>query len=762
VSQRPPGAGPAGSSSAGVTSISRGGAAAAGASGRTRAAATVVTGGAGGAAAGGHEPYLNRKLEFAPPPEGGQPFTLFIEEMTAMPAMTFLDTLYQATSWNIIASPGIEEVTLRFWITNMTPQQALAILRFNGVYYEFDAETEFLYVQTNQEYLMGQHGAIEQEDFKVTHADVVDIEAVLTSLLSPNGRLISEPRTGRILAWDTADNLAEMRSLVTRLDVPVEPRAFFLKHINVADIETSIADLLTERGTAFADPRTNTVNVTDLPSRIARIAEFIKHIDIELETRTWTLNYVDPADVTTRLEGVVPEEMGDTVVDTILRQVTVTALPSRLEEIDTLITSWDVKRRQVEIEAYLVSSAANVIRNLGVNWFYVDEESGNTLSLGSGSEFLTDYSTRTDGQLLQFGALPFQRQLQERVNPFTNGFRDVADIAGTPIVDPVFGNAGLSVALNYLDSIGDISILSRPRVTVMDGEQASFMNTEDRPFQEGGVSGFGNQNNTGTGFRSGFVPLRVRFITVGTVLNVLPTITEENNVLMEVLAEESTADTVTVTVADQSSTVPQKRQSTTTTKVLVQSGQTIVIGGLRSATFQDDVTKVPLLGDLPLLGRLFKSTEKDHRERELMVFITPTIVDEFTQDEAKRLSRFEQSVSSQMREDRKTPMGRMQTRMTKGENEFKVAVGQTGSFLSDGEDITQDDLYEALSAIKNPSTVTLVLRVHPRAPKEAVEALREKATELGLKVEIDDKSVPFVPVPRIILPDDEGNASPAN
>lgn len=661
-----------------------------------------------------------------------------------MPLLTFLDELHRATGWNIIPSEELDRIFVRFWIDQMKPQQALEILRAHDLYYAYDQNTNFLYVRTMDEQKRRMFGEITSAEFELRHANILDLETVLKNLASPRGRVIAEPRTSRIFVWDTEDNIVEMRELVERMDRPLEPVTFTLAHANVLDIEESIPEFLSERGVAFTDPRTNTVTITDHADRVRDFSTFLESIDIPLESRTWTLNYANVEDVAGWLEAYVPEEMSPVVVDDVARQVTVTALPSRLDEVGQLISQWDTMRRQVQIEAYLVATNASVMRNFGVNWYYFDEKNGNSIGLTSGEEPLDFLGRRSAGQILQIGAVPYQQTIPSV--PLVFPETPVTDVAGEVVPSTAFGNAGLSVALEYLDQQGKLDILTRPRVVVMDGEEAVFENTEDEPFQEAGFFATGASNNNNR--NDNLVPLRVQFITVGTILKVKPSISDDDNILMEISAEESTAETVEIVSGDLVSTVPKKRQSRTETQVVVHDEQTIVIAGLRATDLEDEVTKVPVLGDVPLLGRLFKTTRKNHTDQELVIFLTPTIVDEYTQPESARLAKTDDDIAAKLRASKKPMFERWAEKLSGGSNEIGVSIGQSGNIYSEGAFLTLSDLVERFQSIERPSGRTVVIRVHPRAPEELADEIAAQAEQAGLGVERIDEALPFVPVTR--------------
>jgi len=573
--------------------------------------------------------------------------------------------------------------------------------------------------------------------------------------MSQTGKLISDPRTGHILVWDTQSNIDAMSAAVAQLDVPLEPEVYALNHLSAEDLLDTIESLLSERGLAQADPRTNSIVVTDLPARQQQIGLMLEALDQKLETRTWTLNYADPEILVERLENILPEELGTITVDEDTYQVSVTAIPSRIEEIDEIIKSWDVKGRQVQIEAYLVSASTTVMRDLSINWAYFDEIGGVPFAIQSGN-VQPDYTGGPEGgQRATAGRRPYRAYLRDpitgsRVEELSNTDGGEAGSAtGDFILDPEFKGNRVAVVLDYLDSTGELSILSRPRVTVQDGQEAIFENTTDRPFQSIGYSNFGgviDASSPQQSISSRVIPGSVQFVTVGTILRVLPRISAEDNILMDIEAEDSTAEDKTIISADLASTIPQKTQNKAETQILVNDGQTIVIGGLRSMSLQDDLEKVPLLGDLPFIGRFFRTTSKEHTDRELAVFITPTIVDEDTQPEAKRLAKFEEDATDTMRHSKKNIWGRTADRLTQGKNERSIAVGQSGAVYSEGKLVTVDDLNRAFEEFRNAQVKpTIILRVHPSSPVSVSASIQAAAEAAGLKVQLDPSRQPYVP-----------------
>lgn len=706
---------------------------------------------------GAFEPILHKKLPVTALPDVGDAISINATDAPTS-VIEVLDTVARATGWNVVASEGIEQKQVRFWVTDVKPRQVMEVLRFNGIHYEFDPETKFLYVMLDGEFLEREYGETRYHEFTIRHADVVDMESILTGLMSQTGRLISDPRTGNILVWDTQANLDAMKEALARLDVPLEPRVFELKYLAAEDLLDTIESMLSERGIAQADPRTNSIVVTDLPSRQDQIGQVLESLDQKLITKTWTLRYASAESVMERLENLIPEEIGTITIDKDTHQVSLTSIPSRVEEVDAMIREWDQKGRQVQIEAFLVSARTSVMRDLSIDWSYFDEIGGTPFSLQSGDSRPDYTSAPASGQRANVGRLPYRAFLrdpitgslfQELSNP---GGREAGNTTGNYILDPEFKGNRVAVVLDYLDSTGKLSILARPRVTVQDGKEAVFENTTDRPFQSVGFTSFGGvvvNDNVQDNISSRVVPGSIEFVKVGTILKVKPRINDEAKILMDIETEESTAEDKVILAAGLASTVPEKTQNKAETQVLVNDGQTIVIGGLRAVTLTDDVEKVPLLGDIPFVGRLFKSTKKDHLDRELAVFLTPTIVDEFTQPEALRAASFDESMTTTMRHSEKNIWRRAQARILRNKNELTISVGHSGSIHSDGELLSLDEVQATFDELRVAKLKPkILLRAHPNAPVQVTTQIREMAMEAELKIETVQQHQPFVPAPR--------------
>ncbi len=656
---------------------------------------------------GAFEPVLQRPLEYGDTPEVDESAKMSLKG--PMTAKDFLDALALTTGWNIATTAGVSQLQLEFWTNEITPLQALAILRFNDVYYEYDKDANFLFVSTKDEHLQRRFGGLMAIEFPIVHTDLQNAETVLGALLSAQGRLIADPASSKLIVFDTEDNIESMRRALAEIDAPQDSRAFPLVHVDAEALATTVESLMTEAGRLSVDPRSNTLVVQDRPERLDRVAEVVTLLDQELQTRSWILDFADPIEIANNIAVLVPEAMGTIVVNEAIHQITVTATPYRLADIESRIRAWDEKRRQVQIEAYLATVNRNIVRDLGINWQAAATLSGDPLTMTVGS--LSNLPGDDDDDDAGSGG------------------------AGSRVI---FNGGDLDALIDILNTSNDASILAHPRITVQDGEEASFENTTNVPFASS-TTVFNNNSNFANS------NTQIDFIEVGTVLRVTPRITSLNSILLDLEAEDSTFVSVEIFSNGEINTLPQKTQNRASTQVLVNDQETIVLGGLRTSNITDTVDRVPVLGEIPIIGRVFRSTGKDHQDRELLIFLTPTIVGEITQPETVKLAKLDDRIAETLRNDARTTLGRLKRKMDSGDKQFAVSIGQTGGLLVEGEPATLDALREAVSRIDNPESKTMLIREHPHAPQEVAAQVTDIAMERGLQIKIDDRNSPFVP-----------------
>lgn len=382
---------------------------------------------------------------------------------------------------------------------------------------------------------------------------------------------------------------------------------------------------------AVADDRTNSVIVSGDAKARARIVNLIQRMDQELEssgnTRVVFLNYAKAEDLVKVLQGVSAsiqaeaqggntQSRGSAKRDISIdahedsNAVVITAEPDMMRSLEEVIRQLDVRRAQVQVEAIIVEVFEGDGATLGVQW--VTEEGGGTqfnngvVPVGSLAVALkqAEDTTTTEAYITDEGNVVQIDSTEEGDYTALASLLSGANGLLAGIIKDGWG-AVVQAVSNDTNS----NVLATPHLTTMDNEEAFFIVGQEVPIITGTTTGDNNSNPFQTVDRQ----------EVGIKLKVTPQINEGDAVQLTIEQEVSSvsgATSVDISI--------NKRQIKTT--VIVDDGGTIVLGGLIDEDVQESVSKVPLLGDIPILGHLFKSTSTSKRKRNLMVFLKPTIV----------------------------------------------------------------------------------------------------------------------------------------
>lgn len=322
--------------------------------------------------------------------------------------------------------------------------------------------------------------------------------------------------------------------------------------------------------------------------------------------------------------GSILSERGQAIVDERTNSIILTDTEEKIEEFRKLIAQVDIPVRQVMIEARIVVANTDYRKELGVRWQAVGrhqirsatqrvpvlDANGNATFNGNGQQV---YRTQTVNQ--RSGLLSGATEAFSADNFDDNGVWtptiDQANMVDLGVTNP-FGsiamwlssdNGSLGLELSALEDSGFAEIVSQPKVITGDKQIAYIESGKELPYQEASASGA-----TAVSFRQAVLKLEVT-----------PQITPDDRIIMDLLVKQDS-------LSGEESNIPIIDVNRLETEVLVDNGQTVVLGGI----FQDQVTKgtskVPLLGDIPYLGRLFKKDLQVRNKRELLIFITPKIL----------------------------------------------------------------------------------------------------------------------------------------
>ncbi|ELB8002737.1 type II secretion system secretin GspD [Escherichia coli] len=378
-----------------------------------------------------------------------------------------------------------------------------------------------------------------------------------------------------------------------------------------------------------ADERTNSVIVSADPSTRDKMRRLIRRLDSEMErsgnSQVFYLKYSkaeDLVDVLKQVSGTLTsakEEAESTtgsgrdVVSIAASKhsnaLIVTAPQDIMQSLQSVIEQLDIRRAQVHVEALIAEVAEGSNINFGVQWMSKDTgfmqfANGTQIPIGSLSMAVSQAKP-------QKGSTVISENGATTINPDTEGDLSrlsqlLSGFSGTA-VGVVKGDWAALVQAVKNDS--GTNVLSMPSITTLDNQEAFFMVGQDVPVLTGSAVGENNSNPFNTVERK----------KVGIMLKVTPQINEGNAVQMVIEQEVSKVEGQTSL-----DVVFGERKLKTT--VLANDGELIVLGGLMDDQAGESVAKVPLLGDIPLIGNLFKSTADKKEKRNLMVFIRPTIL----------------------------------------------------------------------------------------------------------------------------------------
>jgi type IV pilus assembly protein PilQ len=321
----------------------------------------------------------------------------------------------------------------------------------------------------------------------------------------------------------------------------------------------------------------------------------------------------DMADLVKSQSGSLLSSRGSVSVDERTNTLLLQDTADKLAEIRRLVATLDIPVRQVLIESRIVIVNDDFTRDLGVRLGYTDiEQSGNDLILATGSASGADTMLSSALDNIANTGTPFPVEVptgagaSNRYNvnlPVTNaaGRIGLAVLGADYIVD---------LELSAAQAEGRGEIVSSPRVITANQREASIEQGVEIPYQESASSGA-----TTISFKKAVLSLKVT-----------PQITPDNRIILDLNVKKDSVGAVIVTSGGVN--VPSIDTREISTQVLVNDGQTIVLGGILETERRDDEQKVPYLGDVPFLGRLFKTTRKADNKDELLIFVTPKILRE--------------------------------------------------------------------------------------------------------------------------------------
>lgn len=520
--------------------------------------------------------------------------------------------------------------------------------------------------------------------FQLQHENANNLVTVLRPLISPNNTINVTPGSNALVITDYADNLRRLARIIAALDnaTASDLEVITLQHALAQDLAPLIQKLLegqahtgnaagsnSESGfktVVLPETRGNSLVLRAAnPARIALARALVEKLDrphsngipgnihvvylrnAEATQLATTLRAALAADnsvsntssspvlataanstnsnTTTRntngnsalLGSGTPSTGGAIQADPATNALIISAAEPQYRQLRSVIEQLDVRRAQVYVESLIAEVNADKAAEFGVQWQGVLGKNGGTLGV------IGNNSSTAGANILGItaGLAAGGNSLGTAVNSLGGGL----NVAVAPQFN---GKYYLGALANFLQSSGDGNVLSTPNLLTLDNEEARIVIGQNVPF----VTGQYTANNSSSGAVNPFQTIERK--DVGLTLRVRPQISENGTVKMTVFQEVSS-----ISDTSNAGLITNKRSIEST--VLVEDGSIVVLGGLLQDDYASKQDKVPGLGDVPLLGHLFRSEQRQRKKTNLMVFLRPVVLRDARQTESLALDRYE-------------------------------------------------------------------------------------------------------------------------
>lgn len=389
------------------------------------------------------------------------------------------------------------------------------------------------------------------------------------------------------LAYDRKDNIV---NIMTQKDYQVLYGVAYkdkkdvdivrLRYSKAKDLVGPLGEVKSSIGKVVVDDVSNSLILIDTLDYIERMKRVIAKTDLPTQTKIFSLNYAEADTLKANLEGLVTQGIGLLEIDERTNKIAVTDTPQKLREIEKIILAFDERPMQVLIDAQIIELSPSYEFAMGIDWDYWIEK-------------------------------------HFRISAPFAGVADTTKISIGTVGSTVSEVGNYKAVIDALQTLGDIKILSSPRIMVIEGQEANILVGTKEAYLTSSTTEIGDSaSSTET----------VNFVDVGIKLYVTPRVSHEGFITMQIKPEVSSSELVNFGTATDPKQIPIVTTSEAETTVLVKDGTTIIIGGLSKDSKTKTVKKIPLLGDIPGLGFLFRSISDAAQKTELVILLTPHVI----------------------------------------------------------------------------------------------------------------------------------------
>ncbi len=540
---------------------------------------------------------------------------------------------------------------------------------------EADAKIQSRIVHTQMDALDRNGGQVVTQIFQLQYENANNILPILRPLIGANNVVNISPNTNALVVTDYADNVRRIARIIASLDVPnatnveVLPLSFAL----ASDLAPLVTRLLESQNPAGADASYKTTIVGDLrsnalivraanASRIKAVRNLVDKLDRAPNhpaqgtsdyIHVVSLKHADAAKLAVTLRAIlqsvdpyviggsapliratastnntlpptpnpvtatstlntagVPSTGGQVQADPATNSLIITASMAQFRQLRAIIDKLDERRPQVYVEALIAEVSTDNAAEWGIQW---QAPIGNK---GDNNIGVIGTNYRTGGANI----IDLTAKGVEKVPALSAGL----NIGLATLFN---GKYILGALARFLQSNGDANILAAPNLLTLDNEEARIVIGQNVPF----VTGQYTNNNSANGAVNPFQTIERK--DVGLTLRVKPQVSDDGNIRMQVFQEVSS-----INATSPAGLITNKRSIES--NVIVEDGSIVVLGGLMQDDFANTEDKIPLLGDIPILGNLFKATTRKHKKTNLMVFLRPVVLRDAVRSEQFSIGRF--------------------------------------------------------------------------------------------------------------------------
>lgn len=491
------------------------------------------------------------------------------------------------------------------------------------------------------------------------YIDANELANVLRGLISKFANIQVYSPTNTLIITETASNLSRLMKIINELDTETYTEKIELiplKHASADDVAKILTQVYQQRASPrgrkggapqpggevskiIPELRTNSLIIVGAESDIASMKALIEKIDVPVpsgigQIHVIRLSYADASNLASTLSSIAggvgaPERKGPPstsiqlqgevkiTADKTTNSLIIISSPSDYNTLKSVIDKLDVPRKQVFVEAVIMEVSLSKLRELGLSFHGGYQLKEGTATFMGGTTFGGISTLLLDPTALASLSGLFLGGIGETITITTE--------TGTSITIPSFG-----VLLRALERETEVNVLSTPHILTMDNEEAQITVAQNVPFPTGQTVGAG-----------GVTTQTIQRQDVGITLKITPQITAEDEVKLKIYTEVSdvAAGPEGLNINVLGLTTFRRAAET---MVTVKDKQTIVIGGLMRDSVNKTELKVPLLGDIPVIGWFFRSTSKRTEKTNLLIFITPFIINTPIQLEEIKVRKIEE------------------------------------------------------------------------------------------------------------------------